>query len=387
MIRVPPLLVAIGAVVVVSAAGCGSTAPPPAAAVAATKPVTVEVAAVVWLMLNTTLPLPGELQPYEGVAIYPKVQGFVASMAVDRGSVVTRGQVLATLDAPELVAERAQAQAKVLAAQGQFVAAQAKLASDDSTYQHLKTASATPGVVAGADLEVSRQLVEADRAQLGAQQEQVNAARQAVQSVSEMIAYLEIKAPIDGVVTERNVHPGALVGPPGGSSAGVPMFRVEVTSRLRLVVPVPEAYVAAVRNGLNVDFSVPAYPGRRFSGMTARVAHSIDVKTRTMAVEIDVMNTRGELASGSFAEVRWPVERREPSLFVPPSAVASTLDRTFVVRIDHGKVAWVDVRTGVTAGKLVEVFGDLHAGDQVAVRGTDELHVGASVTPHLAENK
>jgi RND family efflux transporter MFP subunit len=267
-----------------------------------------------------------------------------------------------------------------------LAAAQAKLASDDATYQHLKVASATAGVVAGNDLEVSQRTVEADRAQLTAQQEQVNAATQAVQSITEVIGYLEIKAPIDGVVTERNVHPGALVGPPSGSS-GVPMFRIEMTTRLRLVVPVPEAYVAGIKSGESVDFGVSAYPGRRFSGKIARIAHSVDVKTRTMPVEIEVANGAGELASGAFSEVRWPIERREPSLFVLPSSVFSTLDRTFVVRIKDGKVEWVDVKAGVTSGKLVEVFGDLHAGDQVAVRGTDELKVGASVTVHLVPNQ
>ena len=100
-----------------------------------------------------------------------------------------------------------------------------------------------------------------------------------------------------------------------------------------------------------------------------------------MPVELDVANGSGELTPGAFADVRWPVSRREPTLFVPPSAVVATLDRTFVVRLRGGKAEWVDVKTGVSMGKLIEVFGDLYADDQVAVRGTDELKQGALVMP------
>jgi multidrug efflux pump subunit AcrA (membrane-fusion protein) len=98
-----------------------------------------------------------------------------------------------------------------------------------------------------------------------------------------------------------------------------------------------------------------------------------------MAVELDVTNRDGRLAAGTFCEVRWPVHRSKPSLFVPVSSVASTTDRTFVVRINGAKAEWVDVKTGLTSGALIEVFGDLHAGDKVAARGTDEIRPGADV--------
>jgi multidrug efflux pump subunit AcrA (membrane-fusion protein) len=98
-----------------------------------------------------------------------------------------------------------------------------------------------------------------------------------------------------------------------------------------------------------------------------------------MPVELDVMNTGGRLAPGTFCQVKWPVRRPAPSLFVPSGAVATTTDRTFVVRIRSGRTEWVDVRTGLAAGALLEVFGDLHAGDEVAVRGTDEIKPGTEV--------
>jgi membrane fusion protein, multidrug efflux system len=100
-----------------------------------------------------------------------------------------------------------------------------------------------------------------------------------------------------------------------------------------------------------------------------------------MAVELDVENRDGRLAPGTFSQVRWPVHRSGPSLFVPSTSVATTTDRTFVIRVRGGKTEWVDVKTGLTAGALIEVFGELQAGDEVAGRGTDELRPGTAVRP------
>jgi len=99
----------------------------------------------------------------------------------------------------------------------------------------------------------------------------------------------------------------------------------------------------------------------------------VDIKTRTMPVELDVRDPRAELDSGTFCEVSWPVRRDYPTMFVPASAVANDLERTFVIRIREKRVEWVDVKTGPTVGKLIEVFGNLKEGDEVAVRGTDQL--------------
>jgi len=324
--------------------------------------------------------LPGELQPYEFVAIYPKVTAFVDWIGVDRGSRVRNGQLIVRLVAPELAAQRSEAQAKLQTAEAQRAEADAKLAADESTYHRLKAAASTPGVVAGNDLEVARQAAEADRARVRAAQDSASAAKEALRSIAEIEGYLQVKAPFDGVVTERNVHPGALVGPSGGAGVVVPMVRIETPSRLRLVVPVPEAYVAAIPEGTEVEFTVSAYPDEIFNAPVARIAQTVDVKTRTMPVELDVRNPSGRLASGMFSEVLWPVRRPSPTLFVPTSAVARTTEKSFVVRVRNGKVEWVDVKTGATNGNLIEVFGNLKAADQVALRGTDELRPGTLVT-------
>jgi RND family efflux transporter MFP subunit len=157
------------------------------------------------------------------------------------------------------------------------------------------------------------------------------------------------------------------------------MLRLVENSRLRLVVPVPEAYTAEMKGGTEIPFTVAAYPGQAWSGRIARIAHAVDVSTRTMAVELEVSNSDGRLSPGTFCQVGWPVRRTAPSLFVPTSSVASTTDRTFVIRVRDGTTEWVDVKTGLTSGSLVEVFGDLKAGDEVAGRGTDELRPGTAV--------
>lgn len=347
----------------------------------------VQVTKVVAQKLAVTVHLPGEIEPYEVVAVFPKVTGFVKSISVDRGSHVKAGERIAQLEAPELIAQRSEAQSKLQAAQAQLAAAEAKVASDEGTYEHLKAAAATPGVVAGNDLFVAQKALDADRAQLKAQQDNVSAAQQALQAIAETEAYLQVKAPFDGVVTERNVHPGALVGPAGVPGVAVPMLRIETLSRLRVVVPVPETYAAGVPAGTKVEFTVPAFPGRTFSGSIARIAHSVDEKTRTMPVELEAANTKGELSPGTFSDVLWPVRRSYPTLFVPTSSVANTLERVFVVRIHEGKSQWVDVKTGATSDKMTEVFGDLHEGDMVAVRGTDELRPGTSVSAQQNSGK
>ena len=343
----------------------------------------VDVIKVASRRLAITVHLPGELQPYEGVAVYPKVTAFVDSMTVDRGSLVKSGQLMARLIAPELAAQRLEAQSKLLGAESQAAEAEAKLASDTGTYQKLKSASGTPGVVAGNDLEIAQRAAEADRARLQAARESVQAAKASLNSIAEIEGYLQIRAPFNGVVTERNVHPGALVGPASASTAQ-PLVRIEKTDRLRLVVPVPEKYVAGMTSGAKVQFTVPAFPNQAFAGTIARISHSLDVQTRTMPVELDVNNSNGRLAPGMFPEVLWPVHRGEPTLFVPVSAVAHTTEATFLVRVRDGNSEWVNVHTGEVDGKAVEVFGDLHEGDDVALRGTDELRPGSRVNAKRA---
>jgi RND family efflux transporter MFP subunit len=393
--------------VIVRTTGQKAPAARPASEGAAQAP-SVTVTKVVSQDLNRELRLPGELQAYQDVALYAKVPGFVEWIVVDRGSVVKAGQLLVRMSAPELAAQRSEsaaktrgalsqtteAEARVGSIRAQRLEAEAKLSSDEATYKRLKAASATPGVVAGNDVEVAEKLVEADRARVKLYEENEKAARAQVQSfaenakavgeaarsVEDIESYLRITAPFDSVVTERNVHKGSLVGP-SGVPASTPMLRVRQISKLRLVVAVPETDVGGIAQGDKVSFSVPAFPWQTFTGEVQRIAQSLDVRTRTMPVELDVANSPARLSPGMYAEVVWPIRRKQSSLFVPPSAIATTTERTFVIRIRNGAAEWINVKRGETMGDLIEVFGPLEPGDEVAVRGTDELREGTQVTP------
>src|SRR5713226_726094 len=191
--------------------------------------------------------------------------------------------------------------------------AQAKTSADRATYQRLKEASKTPGAVAKNELEVAEDALKADS--------------ERVRSLRTLEDYLRITAPFDGIITERDVHPGALVGPPSSSGARA-VVRIEEDDHLRLTVPVPEADAGGIRQGATVEFTVDAWPGQHFIGTIARIAHSVEERTRTMPVELDVDNRDGKLAPGMFAEVRWPVQRDVATLFVPPSAVVESMEAT-----------------------------------------------------------
>jgi RND family efflux transporter MFP subunit len=284
---------------------------------------------------------------------------------------------LATLVAPELTAHRVEAEAKVQSIESQRAEAQAKVVAAQSTHEKLKAASETPGVIAGNELLIAQKAVDAAQAQVRAVEESIKAARAAVRSLADIENYLRVTAPFGGVITERNVHPGALVGP-GGSSP--PLFQLEQSSRLRLVVAVPEVDVSGIEPGVRVVFTVPAHPGESFSAPIARVAHSMDPKTRSMAVELEVNNANGRLAPGMYPTVRWPVRRVKPSLFVPATSIVTTTERTFVIRVHDGIAEWVNVSRGVSDGDLVEIYGPLAAGDRVVKRASDELRDGTRVS-------
>jgi RND family efflux transporter MFP subunit len=336
---------------------------------AASGPQTVEVAVVKSQLLSTKLALPAQILPYESVDLYSKVAGFIEDIRVDRGSQVRKGDLLVRLSAPEVVAQQQQAAA------GQ-AAAEARLASDRATYERLANAAKTPGAVAQNDLDVARQLAASDAAQ-------ADAAGKAAQAARAMGAYLDIRAPFDGVITTRNLHPGALVGP--ATSGGPPIVQLVTNHRLRLTVAVPEDNVQAAKAGQDLAFTVPSLPGQTFHAKIARMANAVDPKMRTIAMEGDVDNADGKLAPGAFATVQWAIQRSQPTLRVPPTAVANDQERNFVIKVDGGKARWVDVKTGMTADGTVEVFGALQPGDQVVRRGTDAIKDGAAVQPVAAK--
>jgi membrane fusion protein (multidrug efflux system) len=331
-----------------------------------------EMVAVTSKPVSRTISLPGEIQPFLNVALRARVSGYVDRVLVDRGSVVKDGELLVELSAPEMKAQIAEAESKVQAASADLVQAEAQLAAAQSTYDRMKKAAETPGAIAGNELIVAEKQVEAAKAVINSRKQATQAARASVQALKSLEEYLKITAPFDGVVTERIVHPGALVGP--GSNE--PLLVIQQVSHLRVTVAVPEENVGAIPRGAKVSFQVPAYPGRTYFGTVARRAQSLDQKTRSMAVELDVMNPDQSLAPGMYATVKWPVQRAQPALYVPRTSVVVTTERTFVIREKDGKAEWVNVSRGAADGDFIEVIGPLQPGDKVVKRANDELREG-----------
>jgi membrane fusion protein (multidrug efflux system) len=350
---------------------------------AAQTPRTVDVVPVVARAVVRARMLPGEILPFESVPLHARVSGFVDRVLVDRGSQVQRGQTLLVINAPEMLAQQAEAEARLAAVRSQQAEVQARVVAAQNSYDGLKAASATKGAVAANELVQAQKALEAVTAAGSALEAQARAAQAAVQAQQQLQTYLRVTAPFDGIITERNVHPGALVGPQAGAGAP-PLLRLENVKRLRLVVAVPEADIAAVVRGGDVEFTVPAQPSTVFHGRVARLAGTVDPKTRTMAVELDVTNAGGQLAGGMYPEVRWPARSPAQSLVVPKTSVVVTTERVFVIRVRSGRAEWVDVKRGVADKDAVEVLGDLKAGDEIVVRGTDEIRHGSPVTAHRA---
>src|ERR1039458_1635796 len=332
-----------------------------------------ELVPVVSKPVSRTVELPGEFLPFLTVSLHARVPGYVERVLVDRGSMVKQGDLLAELSAPEMSAQIAEAESKVQAFEADRLQAAAQLAAAQSTYEGLKKAAETPGAIAGNELIQAEKQVDAAKALLNSRQQAGKAAESAVRSLRDLLAYLKISAPFEGVVTDRMVHPGALVGP----GNDVALLVIQQVSHLRLLVPVPEEDVSGIANGASVAFQVPAWPEQTYSGTIARISHALDQKTRTMAVELDVMNRDGALAPGMYPTVKWPVRRSRPALFLPKMSGVTTTERTFVIRDQNGQARWVDVRKGAAEGDLIEVLGDLKSGEMVVRRATDEIRDGA----------
>lgn len=322
-----------------------------------------------------TIELPGEFYPFLTVQLHAKVASYVESVLVDRGSTVKRGELLVQLSAPEMMAHISQAQAQLTAAESDEAQAEAQLAAAQSTYARIQEAAKTPGAVAENDRVQAQQQSEAAQALVLSRQRTVESLKSNLKSQQDLASYLRVTAPFDGVISTRYVHPGALVGP----GSDIALLQLDQISRLRLAVAVPETDLAGLDKGTKVNFKVPAYPERTFSGVIARPAYAVDMKNRTMPVELDVANPQRLLAPGMYPSVLWPIDRPGDSLLVPPTSIVTTTERVFVIRNNDGRLQWVDVRRGSAVGNLIEVNGDLRPGDEIVERGTDEIRDGSGL--------
>jgi membrane fusion protein, multidrug efflux system len=378
----------------------------------ANTPPTVAVVKVEKKRLHREWNLPGQFLAYQDVPIHAKVEGFISSIIVDRGSIVKKGQKMISIFCPELIEKEKEGAAKVASAESSFrraqanedseksklIEAQARLDADSLTFQRLLIAAKTPGAVAQNEVDLQQKAVESDKARVQsivqeveaahniviAEKHNLSAAKDVLKALNAMTDYLEITAPFDGVITERNVHVGSIVAVDAMRDA-LPLVRIQERDILRLVVAVPEDSVSGIKIGDRFEFTVPAFLGRTFSGVVARPAYALDNATRTMPVELNVYNTDRSLEPGMFATVHWEISRPYDTLFLPSPAVNTDLQGTFAIKVADGKAERVTVQRGLPMGNLIEISGPLKEGDLVAVKATDEIKNGARLIAKMAD--
>ncbi len=328
------------------------------------KPAPLETISLKKGMLSTKLEIPGELTPYQQVDLYAKESSFVKKVYVDVGSEVKKGQLLVSMEAPEINSNLAAAQSKLQSLKAIYTAS-------NSNYNRFVETAKTPGTISKNDIDQAAARKNSDEAEL-------NAAKAAYQSIAATRAYLDIRAPFNGVVSARNINPGAYVGPSGKGSE-VPLFVLQEQKRLRLVVSVPELYTGFLKMNDEVSFSVKALPSQLFKAKVKRMAGALDERLRSERLEMDVYNDRKKLLPGMYAEVNLPLPSSDSTFLIPKTALVTSTEKVFVVRVINNKAQWVDVKKGREGGNQVEIYGKLNEGDQLVKTATDEIRNGSTI--------
>jgi RND family efflux transporter MFP subunit len=314
--------------------------------------------------LSSSLQIPGELIAYQQVDLYAKENSFVKKVYVDVGSEVNEGQLLVAMEEPELASQLAAAESNIKSREAVYTASKAN-------YSRLYETSKTPGTISPNDLEQAAARQSADLAQL-------EAAKAAYKQIAELQGYLQIKAPFSGVISARNVNPGAYVGPSGKGSE-FPLFTLQEQKKLRLVVSVPEAYTSYLSQKNEVSFTVRALPNQHFKAQVKRLAGAIDNRLHSQRIEMDVNNNDKKLLPGMVAEVNVPLPSSDSTFVVPKSSVVNSTESVFVIRVNGNKAEWVNVKTGREANGLVEIYGNLNPGDLLIRTATDEIRNGSTL--------
>jgi membrane fusion protein (multidrug efflux system) len=313
--------------------------------------------------ISAPLTIPGQLVPYNNVELYAKENSYVKTINADIGTRVKKGQLLVSLEAPEMISQYNQAQADMNTKLATYKGSRAN-------YQRLYHTSKIPGTISPNDLDLALAKASADSAQW-------KASESSFRQAADLLNYLVIKAPFDGVVTARNVSPGAYVGP-GDKSSGKPLLILQDQDRLRLTMNVTESYTGNLRNRDTVGFTVRSLPGRKFVAHISRMAGGIDPQTRTEQVEMDVDNREHVLLPQMYADIFLNVKGGN-GFIIPRTALVSSAERIFVITVVNHKAVWVDVKKGMEDGKNVSISGALKAGDVLVSNATDEIKNGTPV--------
>jgi membrane fusion protein, multidrug efflux system len=310
------------------------------------------------------LVLPGSLLAYEESPIYARTSGYLVKWYRDIGSKVTKGELLAKIDTPEVDQELNQARA----ARQQIVAQMdlAKITSD--RWENLRKTDS-----------VSAQEADQYASQYKQSQANLAAADANVHRLEQLEGFKEVYAPFDGVLTRRNVDPGALINA-GAQAAGRELFDLARVDPLRVYISVPQAYAPYIKVGAKTPVTLQEFPGQKFIGIVARTAEAIDTTTRTLLTEVDVPNKDGRLLPGSFGEVHFAVGSNVDKVTVPVNTMLFRAQGAQVAVVGPDKK--VDLRPiniGRDYGTTLEVLGGLSTTDQIVVNPADSLEQGQPV--------
>jgi RND family efflux transporter MFP subunit len=351
--------------------------------------------------LTNDLTLTAEFRPYQEVEVHAKVAGYLKEIRVDVGDRVTQGQLLATLEIPEMADELAHAQANEKRSEAQLMQARgelqrAKFSHEMShlAYGRLASVSKTrPNLVAQQEIDeaqardrVSEAQIAAAEAGITASEEQVSASKATRQRIKTLEAYSQITAPFAGVVTRRYADTGAMIQAGTASQTqAMPVVRISQVDRLRLVLPVPESIVPTIRVGAPVMVSVDSLK-RSFPGRIARFTGKVQSATRTMETEVDVPNPGLVLMPGMYASTTLTLAHRENVLTVPSAAVANHDSRpsVFIVNKDK-KIEDRPIQLGLESAERVEVLSGLERGELVVVAGRGAVKTGQRVEPKVIQ--
>lgn len=305
--------------------------------------------------------LPGTSAPFQSALLYGKSTGFVRKNLVDVGDRVKSGQLLAQIDAPETAQEIRVAQARLDEAEANVGVV-------------LATAQRTTQLVQSGSL--AQQQGDDAKAQANSAVTSIATRRAELQRLQVLHGYQQIVAPFDGIITRRNVDPGALVGPAGAGS--VPLFEVANVDLLRVFVDVPDAFARDVALGLDAEIYSPRDPAQKVKGKVARTSGVLEQATRTLRAELHVKSS-GLVMPGAFVYVKLAVPRARPRPVIPASALVVRKEGTLVARVRDHKIDLVRVHLGRDFGKELEILDGMEAGDEVVVNASDALENGEPV--------
>jgi RND family efflux transporter MFP subunit len=347
--------------------------------------------------LGNTLTLSGEFKPFQDVDVHAKVAGYIRVINVDVGDHVKEGQTLAVLEIPELAAQLAGADAAVRHSQEEIRRAKSDVeralsahAAAHSAYARLKQAAdSRAGLVAqqevddsqAKDLGAEAQVASA-QAELSAAQQQVEVAQANQKQFNALSNYARIIAPFSGVITKRFADTGALIQAGTSSSTqAMPVVRLAQTSKLRLVLPIPESVASQIHLGDPVKVRVGAL-SRDIEGKVSRFADSLDRQTRTMETEIDFDNRNGGLIPGMYAETQISLREKKDALTVPLEAVTRNGDDATVLAVNaQNEIQERHIKLGLEDSALVEVLAGLSDHDRVVIGNRAQFRNGQKIIP------